>query len=58
MGELFLAMLLEAESRPVDEILVTAWRAAGEEGFRENRTSETSAGPSTTQAIYAARSAC
>jgi hypothetical protein len=35
MGELFLAMLLEADSRPFDEILATAWRAAGEEGFRE-----------------------
>lgn len=40
MGELFLAMLLEADSRPFDEILATAWRAAGEEGFREDRTGE------------------
>jgi hypothetical protein len=40
MGELFLAMLLEADSRPFDEILATVWRAAGEEGFREDRTGE------------------
>jgi hypothetical protein len=40
MGELFLAMLLEADSRPFHEILATVWRAAGEEGFRENRTGE------------------
>jgi hypothetical protein len=38
--ELFLAMLLEAESRPFDEIRATVWRAAGEEGFRKNRTGE------------------
>jgi hypothetical protein len=40
MGELFLAMLLEADPRPFDEILATVWRAAGEEGFREDRTGE------------------
>jgi hypothetical protein len=40
MGELFFAMLLEADSRPFDEVLATVWRAAGEEGFRENRTGE------------------
>jgi hypothetical protein len=39
-GELFLAMLLEADSRPFDEILATVCRAAGEEGFREDRTGE------------------
>jgi hypothetical protein len=40
LGELFFAMLLEADSRPFDEVLATVWRAAGEEGFRENRTGE------------------
>jgi hypothetical protein len=39
-GELFLALLLEADSRPFDEILATVWGAAGEEGFREHRTGE------------------
>jgi hypothetical protein len=33
-------MLLDAHSRPFDEILATVWKAAGEEGFRENRTGE------------------
>jgi hypothetical protein len=34
------ALLLKADSRPFGEILATGWRAAGEEGFRQNRTGE------------------
>ncbi|HCU92672.1 MAG TPA: hypothetical protein DHU96_07980 [Actinobacteria bacterium] len=39
-GELFLAQLLEADWLPRDEIRATVWTAAGEEGFRENRTGD------------------
>lgn len=57
-GELFLAMLLEAESRPFDEILATVWRAAGEEGFRETRTSEPPSEDDVSWAIHDTSNLC
>jgi hypothetical protein len=39
-GELFLAILLDADSVPDSEITATVARAAAEEGFRESRTGE------------------
>ena len=58
MGELFLAMLLAAESRPFDEILATVWRAAGEEGFRENRTGEPPSEDDVSWAIHDTSNLC
>jgi hypothetical protein len=57
-GELFLAMLLGAESRPYDEILATVWRAAGEEGFRENRTGEPPSEDDVSWAIHDTSNLC
>jgi hypothetical protein len=57
-GELFLAMLLEAGSRPYDEILATVWRAAGEEGFRENRTGEPPSKDDVSWAIHDTSNLC
>ncbi len=57
-GELFLAMLLEADSRPFDEILATAWRAAGEEGFREDRTGEPPSEDDVSWAIHDTSNQC
>jgi hypothetical protein len=39
-GELFLALLLDADSVPYSEIKVTVGQAVAEEGFRESRTGE------------------
>ena len=39
-GELFLALLLDADSVPDGEIKATVGRAVAEEGFRESRTGE------------------
>jgi hypothetical protein len=39
-GELFLALLLDADSVPYSEIKVIVGQAAAEEGFRESRTGE------------------
>jgi hypothetical protein len=39
-GELFLALLLDADSVPYSEIKATVGQAAAEEGFRESRTGE------------------
>jgi hypothetical protein len=57
-GELFLAMLLEADSRPFDEILATVWRAAGEEGFRENWTGEPPSEDDVSWAIHDTSNRC
>jgi hypothetical protein len=57
-GELFLAMLLETESRPYDEILATVWRAASEEGFRENRTGEPPSKDDVSWAIHDTSNLC
>ena len=58
VGELFLAMLLEADSRPFDEILATVWRAAGEEGFREDRTGEPPSEDDVSWAIHDTSNLC
>ena len=58
VGEMFLAMLLEADSRPFDEILATVWRAAGEEGFRENRTGEPPSEDDVSWAIHDTSNLC
>jgi hypothetical protein len=39
-GELFLALLVEAQSMPDEELTETIGRAVAEEGFRETRTGE------------------
>ncbi|MGH3199361.1 MAG: hypothetical protein ACRDOH_11840 [Streptosporangiaceae bacterium] len=39
-GELFLAVLLDADSVPYDEIMATVGQAAAEQGFRDTRTGE------------------
>ena len=58
MGELFLAMLLEAHSRPFDEILATVRKAAAEEGFRENRTGEPPSEDDVSWAIHDTSNLC
>ena len=58
IGELFLAMLLEAASRPFDEILVAVWRAVGEEGFRESRTGEPPSEDEVSWAIHGTSNLC
>jgi hypothetical protein len=57
-GELFLALLLEADSRPFDEILATVWGAAGEEGFREHRTGEPPSEDDVSWAIHDTSNLC
>jgi hypothetical protein len=57
-GELFLAMLLEAKSRPFDQILATVWRAAGEEGIREHRTGELPSEDDVSWAIHDTSNLC
>ena len=58
IGELFLALLLQADSLPWDEILATVWRAAGEEGFRENRTGEPPSEDDVSRAIHDTSNLC
>lgn len=58
VGELFLAMLLEADSRPLHEVLATVWRAAGEEGFREDRTGEPPSEDDVSWAIHDTSNLC
>ena len=58
MGELFLAMLLDAHSRPFDEILATVRKAAAEEGFRENRTGEPPSEDDVSWAIHDTSNLC
>ena len=58
IGELFLALLLRADSLPCDEILATVWRAASEEGFRENRTGEPPSEVDVSRAIHETSNLC
>jgi hypothetical protein len=58
VGELFLAILLEAGSRPFNEILATVWKTTGEEGFRENRTGEPPSEDDVSWAIHDTSNLC
>jgi len=57
-GELFLALVLAADSVPDREIAVTVGRAVAEEGFRESRTGEPPGEHDISRAIHETSNLC
>ena len=57
-GELFLALLLDADSVPYSEIKVTVGQAVAEEGFRESRTGERPDEQDIGRAVHATSNMC